>query len=449
MMSRQREEYHQYLWPPFTQMGDLEKDTEPLIITGGRGAWVTDEEGREYLDAHGGLWVSNVGFGRMEIAEAVYEQMKEMAWFPSFESMSNPPATGLARRLVQLMEREGMSRVFFSSGGSEAVETALKMARQYWRLKGREGRYKVISRKGAYHGVTMGALSACGQMGNRRRFEPLVPGFSHIEPPYCYRCPFNAEPESCDLLCARQLERELEFQDPGSVAAFIGEPVMGSGGVIIPPEGYWPLIQDICRRHDVLLIMDEVMTGLGRTGEMCASRHWDLSPDMMVFAKALTSGYQPLGATLTREEIYQAHLGDMVQDVHFRHGNTYSGHPAACAAGLANLDITEKEDLPGRSARLGEHLLSRLEELRDLPVVGDVAGLGLLARVELVKSADSKEPFPENDLVGLGVARELQRRGIILRPLGDILTISPPLVIDEAEIDHLVGTLKEVLAGLA
>lgn len=444
-VSSARDDYFRYLWPPFTQVGDLDED-EPLIATGAKGATVFDEKGRQYIDAHGALWVSNVGWGRDEIADAVYQQMKKLAWFPSFESMTTDTTLALARRLVKMMEPEGMAKVFFSSGGSEAVETALKIARQYWRLKGRSGKYKIIARRGAYHGVTLGALSAGGIAGNRTYFEPLVPGFSHIEAPYCYRCPFGLEHPGCHLRCAEDLERAIRFEGSGSVAAFIGEPVMGAGGVLIPPDGYWQRIQEICRRHDVLLLVDEVMTGFGRTGKISASRHWDLSPDIMIFAKALTSGYQPLGATLVTEEIFNAYLGKHEDNRHFPHGNTYSGHPVACAAGLVNLDITEKEDLPGRSARLGEYLLKGLRELEDLPVVGDVAGLGLLARVEMVACRETRKPFDPGQSVGRRVSKDLQRKGVVLRPLGDVLTVSPPLVIKEEEIDRLLETLREVLA---
>ena len=446
-MSDLRKDYERYMWAPFTQMGDLGED-EPLVIVSGEGARVVDTRGKSYIDGHGALWLANVGFGRQEIVSAAAEQMERLSWFPSFAGMGNEAAVTLARRLVELTEPEGMSRVFFSSGGSEANEAAIKMARQYWRLKGEGMKHKVISRRLAYHGVTMGALSATGIGMNRRLFEPLVGGFRHIEPPHCYRCPWGLDVSDCGLACARELENTIKFEGPDTVAAFIGEPVMGAGGVIVPPDGYWQEIERICRKYDVLLISDEVITGFGRTGELFGCRHWGVKPDIMVFAKALTSGYLPLGATLAREEIFEVCLGRYGENREFRHGTTYSGHPAACQAAMANLDIIEREGLVEKSRESGEYLLSRLRELEELPVVGDVNGLGLMARVEIVKDKDSRTSFPPSDRVGLGVSRQLMSRGIILRSLADVVSMSPPLVIEKAEIDTMVDTLRDVLLEL-
>lgn len=429
-------------------MGDL-TEKEPLVVVSGEGATVTTDTGETYIDVHGGLWLANVGYGRTEIADAVYEQMNRLSWFPSFDAMANDTALRLAHRLVQMTQRENMNRVFFASGGSEANETALKMARQYWRLRGKQNKYKIISRNRAYHGVTMGALSATGLAGNRKHFEPLVPGFRHIEAPYCYRCPYELSLESCDLNCARDLERTLEFEDPETVAAFIGEPVMGAGGMLVPPDGYWQEIQRICREHEVLLIVDEVVTGFGRTGEMFGTRHWDITPDIMVFAKALTSGYQPLGATMVSEDIFSAYLGKYDEGRTFLHGNTYAGHPAACAAARVNLDIIEQEGLVSQAREKGRYLLERLEELREIPVVGDVDALGLMGRVELVRDAATKTPFPATEHVGDRVSEELLNHNIILRPLGDTLTFSPPLVIEYEQLDMIAKSLAEVLSGLA
>ncbi len=446
-MSGFREDYHRYYWAPFTQMGDLAEE-EPLVIVSGDGATVQNDAGDTFIDAHGGLWLVNAGFGRREIMDAAAEQMYRLSWFPSFEGMCNDAALNLARRLIDMTAAEGMSRVFFSSGGSEANEAALKMARQYWRLQGYPGKYKIISRSQAYHGVSMGALSATGIAANRRQFEPLVPGFRHISPPYCYRCPYGLDENSCDLNCAKELERSIQFEGPDTVAAFIAEPVMGAGGVLIPPDGYWQEIQRICRRYDVLLIADEVITGFGRTGEMFGVRHWAVEPDIMTFAKALTSGYHPLGATLAREEIFSVTLGEHGDNREFQHGTTFAGHPVACAAADANLNIIEGEELVQQARDKGNYLLEKLGELQDLPVVGDVNGLGLMARLEIVRDADTREAFPDDEQVGLQVSRELLRRGIILRPIGDILTFSPPLVIDHSQIDDMVRIIGDILQDL-
>jgi len=447
-MSNLQNYYREHYWAPFTQMGDL-SDKEPLVVVSGEGATVTTEDAQTYIDVHGALWLANIGYGRREVADAVYEQMKRLSWFPSFDGMSNDAALQLAHRLIQLTKQENMNRVFFSSGGSEANEAAIKMARQYWRLKGKTGKYKVVSRNRAYHGVSMGALSATGIAENRQHFEPLVPGFRHIEAPYCYRCPYGLDLADCGLACARELERTLQFEGPDTVAAFIGEPVMGAGGMLVPPDGYWQEIQRICRAYDVLIIADEVVTAFGRTGEMFGARHWDLVPDIMVFAKALTSGYQPLGATLVNESIYEPYIGKYGEGKEFLHGTTYAGHPAACAAAQVNLDIIEREGLVEQARDKGQYLLEGLNDLRDLPVVGDVDAKGLMARLEIVRDKDSKTSFPADARTGPGVSEKLLEHNIILRPLGDTLTFSPPLVIDKTQIDRIIGALREILGALS
>ncbi len=446
-MTDPRKKYQEYLWAPFTQMGDLDEEVEPLVIVSGEGSRVTNSEGKEFIDAHGALWLNSVGFGRQEMVDAVSQQMEQLSYFPSFAGMANDVVLDLAERLVRTADQENMSRAFFSSGGSEAVETALKMARQYWRLSGTDRKYKVISRRGAYHGVTMGALSATGMAMNRRLFEPLVPGFRHIEPPNCYRCPYELTHPECQLTCARELERTIQFEGPDTVAAFIGEPAMGAGGVIIPPDGYWQEIERICRKYEVLLISDEVITGFGRTGEMFGCRHWGVKPDIMVFAKGLSSGYLPLGATLATEELFEVCLGKWGEGREFRHGTTYSGHPSACATALVNLKIIEEEDLVQRSKENGAYLLERLQELKSMPLVRNINGLGLLVRMELAQEDDT--PLPAEDMTGLNVVRRAMRRGVIVRALGDVISVSPPLVITRDEIDTVVDVLAEEIEGIS
>lgn len=437
----------QYKWAPFTRIRYLEAHGVVPIVRG-EGVRVYDADGREYIDAHAALWLVNVGYGRSEIVEAVYRQMRELAWFSSFENYTNLPSIELAERLVGLLQPEGMGKVFFTGSGSESVETALKIARQYWRLRGMPGKYKVISRDRAYHGVTLGAVSATGLAANRRMFEPLVPGFRHGPSPYCYRCSLGLTPERCGLACADYLARMIEMEGPDTVAAVIAEPVQGAGGVIVPPEDYLRRLREICTHHGVLLILDEVITGFGRVGEWFGARRWGVRPDIMTFAKGLTSGYMPLGATAVTDEIFDVFRANEDRMGAFRHGNTYSGHPAACAAALANLDILEREDLPRNAREVGAYLLARLRQLESHPIVGHVDGVGLLARVELVRNRQTREPFAAGMGVGDRVALRARELGVILRPIGDVLTFSPPLCLKREDADRIVQVVEQAIAEI-
>lgn len=452
MRSELAQHYVDSVWAPFTQM-QVVRERGPLVMVRAEGLTVVDETGKEYLDGHGGLWLANVGYGRREVIRAVTEQMEKMAWFGSFMGFSNEPSIRLAERLLKMLAPEGMGKVFFSGSGSEAVETALKMARQYWKLKGREGKYKIVSRHLAYHGVTMGAASATGITANRKWYEPLVPGFRHVPAPYCYRCPFHLTPDSCGLRCAAALQEVIDFEGKDTVAAFIAEPVQAAGGVIIPPPGYLQEVRRICAANDVLYISDEVVCGFGRTGTDFGARTFGIRPDMMVFAKGITSGYIPLGATAVTEEVYDAFLAEPAAGREFRHGNTYSGHPTACAAALANLRIIADERLAENAAAMGERLLAGLRQLESHPTVGDVNGIGLLARVELVKDKATRERFPSALDVGGRVARKTLGRGVVLRNIGDVITFSPPLTIGAAQVDRIVeavdASIAEVEAELA
>ncbi len=436
------------LWTPFLQMQTV-REQGPLIFERGEGVHIWDVNGKRYLDAHGSLWLMNVGFGRRELIAAATAQMEKLAYFSMFQAYSNPPAIALAERLLDLTRPEGMGKVFYSNSGSEAVETALKMARGYWKNRGKQGKYKIIARRSAYHGVTFGALSATGIAANRRSFEPLVPGFRHIPEPNCYRHDFGPglSDDQVGEAAAAALLRTIEFEGPETVAAFIAEPVQGAGGVIVPPENYLRRCREICTEYEVLFISDEVITGFGRTGTWFGCRTYGVRPDIMCFAKGLTSGYVPMGATVCRDEIYDAYLGSPAEGREFRHGNSYSGHATAAATALANLDVIECEDLPGNAKRVGKHLLSRLNGLSKYPVVGDVRGVGLLARVELVQDRDGKMPFEPPGTLGWAVQRRAQELGVILRPVNDVLTFSPPLILTEEQADEIVDTVDQALAG--
>jgi adenosylmethionine-8-amino-7-oxononanoate aminotransferase len=387
----------------------------------------------------------NAGYGRSEIAEAISRQAHELAWFSSFEGFTNLPSTDLAERLVALLKPEGMAKVFFSSGGSDAAETALKIARMYWKLQGQGQRYKIISRERAYHGVSFGAMSATGMPANRNAFEPLVPGFRHAIAPDRYRHAALSESEAATYF-ADDVERLIVSEGPASVAALIAEPIQGAGGVIIPPQGYLQRVQEICRKHGVLLILDEVITGFGRTGEWFGARNWGLQPDMIIMAKGLTSGYLPLGATAVTQKLFEVFRNHEAKGGAFRHGNTYSGHPIACAAALANIDIIDSEGLVANAKRVGAHLLNALKPLEDHAMVGEVSGLGLIGRVQLTANKTARTPLPSALATGDRIATEMRRRGVIMRQLPyDVLSYSPPLCLTIEEANELAGVFHEAI----
>jgi adenosylmethionine-8-amino-7-oxononanoate aminotransferase len=345
-----------------------------------------------------------------------------------------------------------MKRAFFSSGGSEANEAAIKLARQYWRLVGEPTRTKIISLRRAYHGVTLGALSAGGVAAYKEQFEPLLSGFFQVETPYAYRNPFTSDREELGRLCAELLEREIIYQGPSSVAAFMAEPVQGAGGVIVPPSNFWPLVREICDRHKVVLISDEVVTGFGRIGSMFGCRAWGVSPDLMVFAKGINSGYVPLGATLINARVEAAFLSDdraQFTPRAFMHGNTYAGHPLACAAALANLRIVEQEDLPANAAKVGRYLLERLQDIQERhPNMGDVRGKGLMVGIELVADPETKRPFDLSENFGARIWDRCVKKGVLIRNLADTFVISPPLTFTTEHADMIVEAFDEAISAV-
>ena len=433
---------------PFTNASYAARNP-PLPIVGGEGVYVTDSGGRSYIDGMAGLWNVNVGHGREEIKQAIREQLDRLSYYPLFGGMTTMPSVELADRLCQMTAPEGMTRAFFSSGGSEATEAAFKLARQYWRHAGEPTRTKVISLKKAYHGVTLGALSANGTAAYREHFEPLMPGFIQVETPHVYRNPFTTDPEALGRLCAELLEREIVYQNPRTVAAFIAEPVQGAGGVIVPPANFWPLLRAVCDRHGVLLIADEVVTGFGRSGSMFGCRHWGVKPDIMAFAKGINSGYVPLGATMMNARVADAFHTDDESEftmAAFWHGNTYAGHPLACVAALANLDIVERERLDRNAGEVGAHMLAGLRDVQSRhPHVGDVRGLGLMIGVELVRDPETKQSFPPSTRFGSRVAALCQERGVLIRNLSDTFIISPPLVLTRAQADTVVDAFEAAI----
>ena len=416
--------------------------TRPLVLVRGKGATVTDAEGRTYIDGLAGLWNVNVGHGRAELAEAAARQMRDLAYHSNYIGSINVPSVELAERLVALAPAN-MRAVYFTCGGAESNESSIKTARHYWRLKGKPHKTKVVSRLEAYHGVTTTAASATGIAMYWPTAEPRSPGFVHAAPPYRYRCQHCRGEARCSLACADDIERLIVAEGPETVAAVIGEPVMGAGGVIPPDPGYWPRVREICDRHGALLIADEVITGFGRTGRWFAMEHWNVQPDLMSVAKGITSGYQPLGAMVVSAEIFAA-LNQAPYADRWMHAYTYSGHPTCCAVALANLDIIEREGLVERAARMGERLLRGLERLTSLETVGEVRGLGLMAAVELVEDKESRAPLAAAAQARLAALE----RGLIIRQKGSILMMAPPLVISEAQVDQMVGILGDSIGAV-
>ena len=426
---------------PQTPLHDHSRSGPMAIMVEGHGVYIKDTNGREYIDGLAGLWNVNVGHGRKEIGDAIAEQASRLAFSPTFWGLAHEPVIRLSDKLAEIAP-PGIGRFLYTSGGSESNETAFKIARFFWRMKGQPDKHKIIARRWGYHGVSFGALSATGIDLYRHYYGPLVPGFAHIPAPYCYRCEFDRRYPECDLACAKALEEKILEEGPETVAAFIAEPVQGAGGVIAPPPEYFPLIREICTKYDVLFIADEVINGFGRTGKMFAVMHWDVQPDLLSLAKGITSGYVPLGAVGVTERVYE---GMVVPNTMFAHGFTYAGHPVACAASLANLSIIEKENLVENAARMGKRLREGLQEVADHPNVGEVRGLGLMCGVELVVDKATRQPFEPLGKAGAQVAARLREKGVMCRAIRDILAFAPPLCINADEVQTITSRVKEAI----
>lgn len=408
------------------------------IMERGLGSKVWDIDGKEYLDLVAGVTRPvGVGYGRKELAETMAAQAEKLCYFSPMQ-FSNPPAIELATKIASLLPGD-LSEVFFASSGSEAVESALKLARQHFYYQG-ERRYKIIARRGAYHGQTMGALSLLGSVHPMRQvMEPGVPGAVFVDPPYCYRCPFSQAYPGCDLLCAQQVETAIQFEMPEMVAAVIGESIMQGYGALALPAEYWQLVREICDRYGVLLIVDEVITGFGRTGVMFASEDLGVQPDILTMAKQITSGYVPLSAAACRPKVTAA------MPV-FLHLHTWGSHPVACAVGLKNIEIIEREGLVQRSRELGAFFLQGLKELEKHPMVGEARGTGLWCALDLTADKKTRAVFPAADHPGPGLVRRAREKGLIIKMMGPALEFAPPLVVSREEIEWAVQVLDEILA---
>lgn len=416
---------------------------DPLIVDRADGVWLYGTDGRKVLDGMAGLWNVNIGYGNQELPDVAREQMQKLAYTSGFVGMSNPPSIALAEKLAA-MTHPTLNTTYFASGGSEANETAFKTVRYYWRRLGKPEKSKIISRTQAYHGITMAATSATGVAKYWKMFGLPMEGFLHIPAPNPYRYEGEIkEGESVGQAAARALEERILAEGPETVAAFIAEPIQGAGGLVVPPDDYFPLVRAICDKYDVLLIVDEVITGFGRTGSMFGQDHWGLRPDLMAFAKGVTSGYLPLGGTMISDQIREV-IDSASADESWMHGYTYSGHAAACAVGLANIDIIERENLVARAQVMGERLGAGLNRLRDeFPALDNVRGKGLLWGVELVTDRESREA---DGAKAAQVSNMAMARGLRVRPIGaSTLAMSPGLVITEEEVDQIINILGSCL----
>jgi adenosylmethionine-8-amino-7-oxononanoate aminotransferase len=435
-----------HLWMHFTRLSAYQRAPVPVIVRGS-GPYVWDTAGKRYLDGLSGLFTVQAGHGRTELAEAAYKQAAELAYFPLW-SYAHPKAVELAERLASLAPA-GLDRVFFTTTGGEAVETAWKLARQYFKLIGQPTRHKVVSRSVAYHGTTMGALSITGIPDVRAPFEPLVPGAIKVANTNFYRAPEHGDsPEDFGRWAADEIERAIEYEGPSTVAAVFLEPVQNAGGCFPPPPGYFQRVREICDRHGVLLVSDEVICAFGRLGSIFGADRYGYRPDMITCAKGMTSGYSPIGATIVADFLAAPFLEGTVS---FPHGFTFAGHPVSSAVALANLDILEREDLPGHVRRTEGAFRATLEKLTDLPIVGEVRGDGFFYGIELVKDKATKETFDAEEserLLRGFLSRALFDAGLYCRAddRGDpVVQLAPPLVCDQEQFDEMEQILRAVL----
>ena len=418
----------------------------PKVWLKGSGAVVTDAEGHDYIDGLAGLWNVNVGHGRRELGQAAMDQMSTLAYASAYAGSTNYPVIALAERLSELAY-PSINTFFLTSGGAESSESSFKTVRFYWKALGKPDKTKIISRTRAYHGVTLAAMSATGLSAYWPMFEPRVPGFLHIDSPDPYRF-VNTDPTiSQGVAAANQLEAAILREGPDTVGGFIAEPVQGAGGVIVPQDDYFARIREICDRYDVLLISDEVITGFGRTGRWFGLEHYGIEPDIMQFAKGITSGYIPLGGIGVSDEIRDV-INNVPPARRWMHAYTYSGHPTCCAVALKNIEIIENERLVDRSAVAGERLLRQLRTLESMDGVGHVRGKGLIAAVEVVADKATRQLHPPEVGLSQRMSDALLERGLYTRVLFDCICLSPPLVTTDAQIDRIVQIIAETIPAV-
>ncbi|MFC5694830.1 aspartate aminotransferase family protein [Pseudomonas sp. GCM10022186] len=424
--------------PPFTDYKALNAKGA-RIITKAEGVYIWDSEGNKILDGMAGLWCVNVGYGREELVQAATRQMRELPFYNLFFQTAHPPAVELAKAIAEIAP-EGMNHVFFTGSGSEANDTVLRMVRHYWATKGQPQKKVIIGRWNGYHGSTVAGVSLGGMKALHEQGDLPIPGIEHIAQPYWFGEGGDMSPAEFGVWAAEQLEKKILEVGEDKVAAFIAEPIQGAGGVVVPPETYWPKIREILAKYDILFIADEVICGFGRTGEWFGSQYYGNAPDLMPIAKGLTSGYIPMGGVIVRDEIVEV----LNEGGEFYHGFTYSGHPVAAAVALENIRILREEKIVEKvKAETAPYLQQRWQELADHPLVGEARGVGMVAALELVKNKQTRERFAGG--IGMLCREHCFRNGLIMRAVGDTMIISPPLVISKDEVDELVTKARKCL----
>jgi putrescine aminotransferase len=427
---------------PWTNFASF-KNEGSLVMSHSEGPYVYDSDGNQFIDGIGGLWCVNIGYGRDEMAEAIADQVRQIPYYSTFNHLTTPPAATLAAKLAELAPGS-LNHVFFGTGGSMANDTAVRIIHFYFNRLGKKNKKKIIARTDGYHGSTYLAMSMTGVTFDHQGFDLAPDLVHHIPAPNCYRRPEGmTEEEFCDAKVA-DLENKILELGPENVACFIAEPIMGAGGVIVPPKGYHRKTREVCDKYEVLYISDEVVTGFGRLGHFFASEAvFDFVPDVITCAKGISSGYLPLSATILSEQIYDVISVPQAKGALFTHGFTYSGHPVVCAAGVKNIEIMERENICGHVRDVGPYFESQLRTLLDYPIVGDVRGSHFMMCIENVADKATKEIFPAEVAIGQRIAHHCQQRGLIVRPIAHLNVMSPPLILDRSQIDTVVSTLAK------
>lgn len=430
-----------HVWTSLSDYGDIEK--EPKIFVKGEGCYLIDVNGKRYLDTFASLLTTICGHHRPEVAQAVQQQMEQLEFFPNYHDCCTVPVIKLAEKLAQIAPGN-LSVSYFVNDGSEACESAIKMAKQYFWQRGERSRYKIVGRRYSYHGATLGALSATGLPDFAEPFHPLVPGFIHAMSTWCYHCELDLEPSSCGLVCLKNMEQIILGEKPETVAAVIIDPIPGSNiGYPVPPDGYLQGLRKLCDRYGIFLIFDEIQVGFGKTGKLFACENWDVVPDFLCLAKGFSGGYLPMGAVITKPDIANEFRR---KDKDLRHGFTFSGHPTVAAAVLANIGIIERENLVQRAATTGKYLKEKLEEFYKFPIVGDVRGMGMILAIELVADRKSKTPLDPKLGVGTWIRDYCWEHGMILRNNGDILVIAPAFTISRDDVDKMLRLMEQAIS---